>query len=215
MKTLKTRYKVIYQIVYTLLGWAVRLLYPLRVLGRENLIKGSGFVLASNHLRAIDPLYILLARGFGKRMLIIAKDELFHINGFINWCWKVFGAFPIDRGTGDRGMLDQAMAEVRDHGTGFLIFPEGTRSKDGNLGKMKSGAFVVAMEAGVPIVPCVIRYSAGKAKLFRRIGVAFGKPVSMEELGLTGEYSVKKIREAKRIYTETMQRLIEETKDRL
>ena len=214
MKTLKPIYKGLYYFVYILLGWLVRLLFPLRIIGRENLEKGKGFVLTPNHTKAIDPLYIVLARGLSRRMLIMAKEELFAINAFINFCWRVFGVVAVDRGAGNRDLIEQMAAEVR-KGTGLFIFPEGTRSKDGNLGKLKSGAFVVAMETGADMIPCIIKYNKGKCAVFNRIGVAFGKPVTMEELGLTGEYSVKKVRYAKEKYTEIMHKLIEETQDKL
>lgn len=201
-------FKGFYYVIYTLLGWLVRLLYPLKVVGKENLVKGS-FVLAPNHLEAIDPMYILLARGFGKKMLVMGKAELFNINPLLNFCWNIFGAFPVERGTGNRDTLDKAIEEVK-KGRGLLIFPEGTRSKDGNLGKLKSGAFVVAQQAGADIVPCRISYSAGKPKLFRRINVVFGAPVSLQQLGLVGEYSPKALREAKHKYTEILTKLYDE-----
>lgn len=213
MAVVKPLYKVLYYIVYICLGWAVRLLYPLKVVGREHLksVKGQGFILAPNHLRAIDPMYVLLARGLGKKMLVMGKQELFEISPLLNFIWKIFGAFPIDRGTGDREKLQRVVAEVMD-GRGLLIFPEGTRSKDGNLGRLKSGAFVVAQQAGVDMVPCRISYSAGKPKVFHRITVVFGPPVTLEHLGLIGEYSPKKLREAKHRYAAALEELYNENK---
>lgn len=214
MKTLRPFYKVLYYFLYITCAWAVKLVYPIRVLGKENLIRGRGFVLAPNHLRAIDPMYVLLARGFGKKSLIMGKDELFHINGLVNFFWNIVGAFPVDRGTGDRNMLGEVASEVQ-KGRGLLLFPEGTRSKDGNLGRLKNGAFVVAWQAGVDIIPCRIRYSAGKPKLFHHMSVAFGKPVTLEQLGLTGEYSSKKLRDARHKYTQILEDLYDEYQDRM
>lgn len=216
MREARPVYNFLFQCIYVLVAWALRILYPMRILGRENLRgeAGKGYVLACNHLRAIDPLYVILARGLGKKMLIMGKDELFRINGLLNFFWRIVGCFRVERGTGDRGAVESAMAEVRG-GRPLLIFPEGTRSKDGNLGRLKSGAFVVAMEAGADMIPCVIKYSAGKPKLFRRIGVAFGPPVSMEQLGLTGEYSARKLRDGKKQFTGILEKLIEDTRDKL
>jgi 1-acyl-sn-glycerol-3-phosphate acyltransferase len=207
-------YRALYYTVYTLLGWAVKFLFPLRVFGRQNLKGGRGFVLAPNHLRAIDPLYVILARGFGRRMLILGKDELFHINPFINFCWKMFGVLPVDRGTGNRDAVDAASAEV-EGGGGLLIFPEGTRSKDGRLGRMKSGAFVVAQQAGADVIPCAIRYAGGKPRPFRRIYISFGTPLTLEKLGLAGEYSARKLRGAKQVFTDALVALIAENDERL
>ena len=75
------------------------------------------------------------------------------------------------------------MREVRE-GRGALVFPEGTRTKDGNLGKLKSGAFVIAAEAGVDMIPCRIIYKGGKMRVFGRCTVVFGKPIPAEKLKL-------------------------------
>lgn len=215
MKQTKFIYNALYYFIFVFLGTIVRLLYPIRVLGKKNLIKGGEpFVLGPNHIRAIDPMYVLLGRGIAKKMLVMSKVELFGRNKFLDFFWKIVGAFPVDRGTGNKDVLAQFAAEVQ-KGRGLLLFPEGTRSKDGNLGKLKSGAFVVAWQAGCSMIPCRIWYSKGKPKLFRRITVMFGKPITLQELGLTGEYSVKKIREAKRVYTKALEDLYEEYKDRL
>lgn len=204
MKPLKPLYKVLYYIIFYGLGWAVRLLYPLKVIGRQNLPKG-GYVLAPNHRFAIDPMYVILARGSRPKMLVMGKEELFEKGRLLNFIWKVFGAFPVDRGAGNKGLLDEVSVEVK-RGHDLLIFPEGTRSKDGKLLRMKSGAFVVAQEAGVPIVPCRIWYAAGGPKLFRRIYIAFGAPLSMQELGLT-EYKPKNLRAAKDKFVESLEAL--------
>ncbi len=207
MKTLRPLYLVLYYMVFYLLGWAVRLLYPLKITGRENLPRG-GYVLAPNHRFAIDPLYVILARGCRPKMLVMGKEELFEKGRLLNLCWKILGAFPVDRGAGNRGLLDEVSAQVK-RGHDLLIFPEGTRAKSNQLLRMKSGAFVVAQQAGVPIVPCAMRYAAGGPKLFRRIHIAFGKPLTMEELGLVGQYSPKNLRAAKQRFVEALEDLRE------
>ena len=202
MKPLKPLYQALYYILFYVCGWAVRLLYPLKVIGRENLPKG-GYVLAPNHQFAIDPLYVILARGRRPKMLVMGKAELYGENIFMHFIWNIFGMFPINRGAGDRGLLDKVSEEVK-KGHDLLIFPEGTRSKDGQLLRMKSGAFVVAQEAKMPIVPCRVWYSAGKPKLFRRIHIAFAPPLTMDSLGLGEEYSPKALRAAKDIFVHNM-----------
>ena len=203
MKPLRPFYNVLYYTIYTIAQFLVRILYPIKTIGRENVKHKKGFVIACNHLFAIDPLYVLLARGFGKKMLVMGKEELFGLNPPLDFFWKVAGVFPIDRGRGDRTTVENAMEEVK-KGRGLLIFPEGTRSKDGNLRTLKSGAFVVAMEAGVNMVPTAIHYKGGKPRPFHRITVAFGPEVTLEEMGLTGEYSVAKLRHAKELFTSRM-----------
>lgn len=208
MKALKPFYKALYYLVFAFAQVVVRIVYPIRTIGRKNLPKEEGYVVAPNHLFAIDPMYILLARGFRKKMMIMGKEELFKISPIVNFFWYVFGAFPVDRGTGDMNLLEHCVQEVKT-GRSLFIFPEGTRSKTGNLGRLKSGAFVVAMRAGASMVPCHIWYKAGSPKPFRRITVMFGKPVTMEEMGLTGEYSAAKLREAKKVFAARIEELHE------
>lgn len=214
MKPLKPFYKAIYYVLLVLLQGLIRLVFRIKVNGRENLVTGSGYVLGPNHISAIDPLFVLAARGIKPKMLIMGKEELFDKNPFLNFFWAVAGVFPIDRGTGDRDTVEHAMDQVR-NGCGLLIFPEGTRSKSGSLGRVKSGAFVVAMEAGVPIIPCRIQYKAGRAKVFTGVTVSFGKPLSIEEMGLDGEYSIKKIKHAKQLYIERLESLGEQHAKRI
>ncbi len=205
---------VIYYFLVVVFGWAVRVLYPTKVIGKENLICDRGFVLAPNHLSAIDPLYVILARGLKRKMLIMGKEELFNKNWFVTAFLYMAGAFPINRGRGDKATLETAIERVQ-KGRGLLIFPEGTRSETGRLGKLKSGAFVVAMQAGVDMTPCIVYYRAGYPKLFSRIVIVFGPPLSMEKLGLVGEYSAKKLREAKQVFTQAMNELYAQHKEQL
>ena len=123
-------------------------------------------------------MFIAISVFSWKRMCIIAKEELFK-NPIIGWALGCLGAIPIDRGKGDTETIDKVIAECRG-GTRVLIFPEGTRSKTGQLGKLKSGAFAVASQAGADILPCRIIYDTPDARmhLFCRMRICFGDPIS-------------------------------------
>lgn len=111
----------------------------------------------------------------------MAKEELFEISRLLNWAWRHVGVVCVRRGKGDATVVENTVREVRE-GRGALVFPEGTRTKDGNLGKLKSGAFVIAAEAGVDMIPCRIIYKGGKMRVFGRCTVVFGKPIPAEKL---------------------------------
>lgn len=204
---LKPIYKILYYILFSLAWVLVRIMFPIRVIGKKNLKKG-GFVLAPNHVNALDPLFVVLARGFGKKMLIMGKEELFNKNIFLDFFLNISGTFPVNRGSGDKEALNEAIEDVK-NGRGLLIFPEGTRSKDGKLGRLKSGAFVVAMQTETDMIPCSISYKGGNqnVKPFHRVTVVFGEPMSMQELDLAGEYSPAKLRVAKQKYTFALEEL--------
>ena len=197
------------------LAWIVwHIAFRIKVIGRENLIRDRGFVLASNHISAIDPVFIVLARFWGRRMLIMGKEELFEVNPFITWFMRAVNVVPVHRGRGDTAAVDKAVESVKG-GQGLLIFPEGTRSKDGNLGKLKSGAFVVASAAGVDMTPCRIICKGGKMRLFGRVTVVFGPPIPAEKLALGEEHSARRLRECKALLEEHLERLLEENRQYL
>lgn len=135
-------------------------------------------MVACNHRSYADPIF--LAHGIrGRAIYYMAKAELFEIpvlGRILHW----LGVFPVARGTGDMSAVDHAIDKLR---TGHLlgIFPEGTRSRDGQPLKFKSGMAHIAKTAGVGVVPCAIRFT-GKLGFLRKIEFEYGDPISYEEL---------------------------------
>lgn len=185
--------------------------FRIRVIGRENLPKEGGFVLAPNHISAIDPVFVVIARFWGKRLLIMAKEEILQVNPVFTWMFRHVGVVGIERGRGDVNVVDELIGNVQ-KGQGLLIFPEGTRSKTGQVGKVKSGAFVIASAAGVPMVPCRIIYEPGRMKVFCRVRVCYGTPIPAEELYLGETKSASALRRNKALLTDAWQRLYDENK---
>ena len=185
--------------------------FRIRVIGRENLPKEGGFVLAPNHISAIDPVFVVIARFWGKRLLIMAKEEILQVNPVFTWMFRHVGVVGIERGRGDVNVVDELIGNVQ-KGQGLLIFPEGTRSKTGQVGKGKSGAFVIASAAGVPMLPCRIIYEPGRMKVFCRVRVCFGTPIPAEELYLGETKSASALRRNKALLTDAWQRLYDENK---
>ena len=197
------------------LAWLVwHIAFRIRVIGRENLIHDRGFVIAPNHISAIDPVFVVIARFWGRPMVIMAKEELFEISRLLNWAWRHVGVVCVRRGKGDATVVENTVREVRE-GRGALVFPEGTRTKEGNLGKLKSGAFVIAAEAGVDMIPCRIIYKGGKMRVFGRCTVVFGKPIPAEKLKLGEPRSAARLRECKALLAEELEKLLEENRQYL
>ena len=194
-------------------AWLVwHVIFRIEVIGKENLPKnGKGFVMASNHISALDPVFVVIARYWGKRMLIMAKEELFHVNPIFSWMFRNVGVFGIERGKGDTEAVDNAIEKVK-KGQGLFLFPEGTRSKTGELGKIKSGAFVIASAAGVDMIPCRIIYRHGTMRLFSRVRVCFGTPIPAEQLYLGEHKSAAKLRECKQLLLSAWEELYEQNK---
>ena len=188
-----------------------RIPYRIRIVGRENLPKGRGYVLCPNHLSAIDPVFVVLARGWGRPMWVMGKEELF-CNPFLRWFSIRISIVP-----GGAGQGRPHRAEQRDRIGALRPFdadlPEGTRNKKGTgLLPLKSGAFVVAQNAGADIVPCRVLYRGGKQHPFCTVTVAFGEPIPIESLQLGGEHAASRLRAAKGVLAEHLEKLYEENK---
>ena len=104
----------------------------------------------------------------------LAKQELFS-DGFVGWLLKNLGAIAIDRGTGDTDPLEEVEFRLQ-NGQNALIFPEGTRSKDGTLGKFKTGAALIAAQTGVPIIPVGILFDDDELHFRSTIHIRYGEP---------------------------------------
>lgn len=125
-----------------------------RTVGTGLLEHGRPYIFAANHQSQFDIFTLQGYLGFDFRWL--AKLELFRIPVF-GKAMELAGYIPVDRAHGRRALrsLDEAARRIAD-GASVVIFPEGTRSQDGRLGHFKPGAMVLAIKAGVPVVPVAI-----------------------------------------------------------
>lgn len=170
-------YKILGVIVMALF----KLYYNLSFEGRENIPKDGSNIFASNHRSYTDP--VLIALPTRVPCSFMAKEELFKQNILFKWLITAFGAFPVTRGKGDTAAIDRSMEKLN-MGRNLVIFPEGTRSKDGTVGKGKTGVALIAALAQVPVIPVGINFE-GSLKFRKKIVVRFGKPISAKELNVT------------------------------
>lgn len=183
--------------------------FRIRVEGRENLkkVQTGGYILAPTHVSAIDPVFVVITR-WGRRMVVFAKKELFEINPVLSWFFRSCGAVCV-RGTRDEVAVIQDTVEACKQGRTLLIFPEGTREKEGKLLPPKSGLFVIAAQAGVDVVPCRIHYDTpdGKMHLFCRVRVIYGEPMPAEQFAMENRRDTKKLRANKQALLEAWERM--------
>lgn len=141
--------------------WAVRAIFQpffhgyfrLSRIGREHIPASGPVIFACNHRSFLDPFVIaVMAR---RPIYFVAKKELFLRHPVIAWWLNALGAFPIDRGASDQDAMDTAKA-ILARGDGVLIFPEGTRTRPGTLGRPKRGVGRLALETGAPVVPVAV-----------------------------------------------------------
>ena len=195
---------IFYKIARVVTSVVSKIRYKISYEGLENVPTGHGFILCSNHISLFDP--ILVAVPLKPQCFFMAKEELFQ-NKFLSLIITALGAFPVSRGKGDTAAIDKAVGYVKS-GKVVAIFPEGHRSKDGQLQKLKSGAVVIAAETGEGLQPCVIK--KGQKRFLRTpIVIRYGKFITPEELGLTGRVP-SQIRSANKLLTSSLQEMLED-----
>lgn len=128
-------------------------LWPVTVRGREHVARGATYVMVANHLSLLDIL--VLFRLF-RHFTWVSKAENFRVP-VIGWNMRLNAYIPLRRGDRDSAaaMMATAEADLRD-GTSVMVFPEGTRSRDGRLRPFKPGAFELAVRTGLPVLPIVV-----------------------------------------------------------
>lgn len=155
-----------------------------QVEGRGNVPSGVPLILASNHLNNVDPP--VLSASLPRRIVFMAKEELYYGRSVSGLLARGFGAFPVRRGEVDRRALKQAL-RVLEQGLVLGLFPEGTRSPDGRLQEAQLGTAWIALESKALILPAAVwgTESIRRASdvLSRpRIRVRFGKPFTLPPL---------------------------------
>lgn len=191
-----------YLMKYVLLGPFLRLLWPTRVTGLENVPAEGGAILASNHLAVADSFF--MPNRVPRRVTFPAKREYFTEPGVKGRLKKSFfkgvGQFPIDRsgGTAAQAAIDTAVRLLRE-GHLLGIYPEGTRSPDGRLYKGKTGVARIALEARVPVIPVAMvgtdKVNPIGSKMWwpRRLEIHFGEPLEFSRYeGLAGDRFVER-----------------------
>ncbi len=148
--------------------------FKIRVEGLEHFPKEGGVLLCTNHISNFDPPVVGVTAP--RKVLFMAKAELFKVP-VLKQLLTNFGTFPVKRGGGDREAI-RAGLKVLKEGHVLGLFPEGTRSKDGKLGKGQAGAGFFALRSTAAVVPCAI---IGPYKSFRTLRVVYGKPINMDE----------------------------------
>ena len=177
--------------LFSVAKWAVSLSPPIlgikvNVIGRERVDRRSPAIFMSNHLSFLDgPLLFLL---IPLPIRVILKKEIFRIP-IIGQGMRFVEFVPVDRKgvRGGRKSIELAARLIREKGYSYLIFPEGTRSRDGRIQPFRRGGFFLAMESRAQIAPVSIKGTyelMPRGTIFPRKGkveVRFHAPVSVEE----------------------------------
>jgi len=157
--------------------------FGVRAHHRERLPAAGGVLVVSNHQSYLDP--VLVAVGMQRPFHPMARESLFRFLPFALLIRSLY-AFPVRRSAADLAAIREAMRRLKG-GAVVLMFPEGTRTRDGSIARLHGGPITIAARAGVPVVPAVIdgAFEAWpRGRLLLRphpIRVAFGPQISAEE----------------------------------
>lgn len=162
----------VYTFVRSLVNAILKPVYRIEVIGKENIPAEGGVLLCANHIDNLDPPVVGITAP--RPVHFMAKDELFSVP-LLGKIVPHLNAFPVKRGMSDREALRKGLAILKD-GKVLGLFPEGTRSKTGEMGKGLAGAGFFALRSDAHIVPCAI---IGPYKAFQKLKVVYGKPIDM------------------------------------
>ncbi len=173
---MRNRNKV-YSVIYPLIWIFMRILHPWKAVGVEN-IPEDGAVICGNHTTAGDPLYVVCAMGAKRQTHVMAKAEIMKwpVVGFI---LKKAGIIGVNRGKSDMAAVKECLRVLR-NGERLLMFPEGTRVREGEVSEAQTGAAMLATRTGSALVPVYIQ---PKKRRFRKTTVVFGQPYHPEYEG--------------------------------
>ena len=200
-----------YSITCNFFWVCLRLRNRIKFYGLRNVPKTGGVIVASNHASYIDPPAVGACTYRTRMTHFMARDTLFK-KGFMNWFLHKVGVIPLDRDKGDIKAMKTAITLLKD-GASVALFPEGTRSPDGELQPPKPGIGFLVAKGNAPVVPVYVHgsYAAWSKNSngwkSKPISVIFGQLITQEEIrrlgegreayGLIGELIMKRIADLK------------------
>jgi 1-acyl-sn-glycerol-3-phosphate acyltransferase len=192
-----------YWLGYHFSRWLARLFFGFRIIHRERVIQTGPVILAVNHQSFLDPP--LAGNAADRAIFFLAKKSLMDVP-ILGWLLTKLNVIPVTLEGGDRSAL-KALIRVLGAGQCALVFPEGTRTPDGNLHPAEPGLGLLIAKTRAPVVPMRMfgAFDAwpigGKLRLFRKITVVVGEPIYFSEADVSGG--------GKDLYTRLSQRVMD------
>ncbi len=188
---------MLYSILHVLVSIFAKIIFRLEVIGAGNVPSRGGVIIAANHRSYLD--IPLLGCSVKRHLDFVGKKELFHIP-VLGYIFRILGGFPIDRDKVDRAALREAVKRLR-QGRAIVIYPEGTRSRNGRLLPGRPGVGLIVKMSNMKVVPVAI---SGTEKAMppgswfirpAKVRIKFGHPLSFEEIVKHDRDCVNKITE--------------------
>ena len=184
-KVKQTTFNPVYRMGRAVSSFLFKGMFAGESFGVENVPKQGPFLLACNHVSYFDPF--IAGCFFHRPIYFFARKTLFK-KGIVAWTLNKFNAIPVDVKAANDITAFRRVLELLKSGEGLLVFPEGTRSKDGKLKEPKAGVGMMACRTQVPVVPVRLfgSYEAlGRGAMMpdftKKITVVYGKPIYPKE----------------------------------
>lgn len=169
-----------YRFIRGFFGGFFKLVYRVKIVGRENEVTDKPYIVCANHTSLMD--VVMLVISFKGQINFMAKKEIFKVPILRSFV-KAMGGFPIDRKGSDVAAIKKTISMLNE-GNNIGIFPQGTRRPFENPRdtEVKDGIGMIASRAGVGFMPVYIKTKREKLSLFRRTKIVIGEYISPEEL---------------------------------
>jgi len=173
---------VVWKLLQIIARVGTTVLFDLKTYGSRNVPKTGGVLLVANHQSYLDP--VLVAVHLDRPVSFLAKSELFE-NPYFAWFIRSLHAFPVRQGEGDVGAVREMIRRLEE-GNVLNVYPEGSRTKTGEIAPLEKGVALVIRKAGVPVVPVAIDGSFAAwpkdSTIFRPhpVRVKYGKPIDFD-----------------------------------
>jgi len=169
---------MLFYILWLLVCPFLTIFCPTKIIGRKYLkgLKKKATIFTCNHQSNFDA--VILKCRVNTKFKIMAKESLFRTK-FKNWFFRsVVGAYPVNRGDNDVTAIKTTLKLLKNN-KNILIFPEGTRNKDGNMSEFKTGVVMFAIKTDAFVVPAAYQKAP---KFFRHTKLLIGKPFKFSEI---------------------------------
>ena len=174
------RMDAVYGICHLFVETCHEILFPGVVSGVGNIPREGGFIIAANHASVLDPP--IIGCHVARQMSFFARKTIWK-GGIVNWWLDTVGVIPVDRDSGSDVAAIKRVLHVLKNNQVLILFPEGTRSRTGELQRTKAGVGLLACRTGVPVVPARIFGSfeafgrKGPLRIGTPVSVVFGRPL--------------------------------------
>ena len=170
-----------YNVLMSVLSFLMFIVYRIKITGKENIPEGAA-VVCGNHTANHDPVFVIAAFGVKRHLIPLSKIEN-KTKPVLGWVLRKMGVIFVDRGGSDISAIKKSMQILKSGGK-LLIFPEGTRVKEGQTVDVKNGAVMLACRNNAQVVPVFI--TKGSKKPLSRVDIIIGKPYFIKSDGKPG-----------------------------